>query len=352
MISWATARQAEVLAEMARRTRGDAVRFVADDVAFTLAVSRRAAERKVAFAVGLAHAPGSTVPQIRTAIRRAELTIDPEVVAVRCARARADRSVRMVPAPDSMAWITAYLPAEGAGMVMTALDALSSTCAPQDDRPMDDRRADALGDVLGAVLDRGVDLDGSDLPTRQRRRPHLQVTLGAGTLLGLDDLPAELAGYGPIPADLARRIAQDATWRVILTDPGTGEVLARGQRTYRPGADLAGAVVDRDATCTFPGCRIRADRCDIDHIEPYDPVRVETEQTRIDNLQALCRHHHRLKTSGRWSCARDPATGATTWTAPTGRTVIRAPVPVEPRFAPVGEAWPSPDPPWGDLGHH
>ena len=35
----------------------------------------------------------------------------------------------------------------------------------------------------------------------------------ASTLLGLDDDPCELTGYGPIPADLGRRIAANGTWR-------------------------------------------------------------------------------------------------------------------------------------------
>jgi len=37
-------------------------------------------------------------------------------------------------------------------------------------------------------------------------------------LLGVGDDPAELVGHGPIDADLARTLAQDATWRRLLTD--------------------------------------------------------------------------------------------------------------------------------------
>jgi len=59
-----------------------------------------------------------------------------------------------------------------------------------------------------------------------RPRPLLTLHLPLGTALGLSDAPAELAGYGPIPADLARELAADATWRRILTDPVTGAVAA------------------------------------------------------------------------------------------------------------------------------
>ena len=39
----------------------------------------------------------------------------------------------------------------------------------------------------------------------------VDVTVGAGTLLGLDDKPGYLAGYGPIHAEVARELAADGT---------------------------------------------------------------------------------------------------------------------------------------------
>jgi hypothetical protein len=42
-------------------------------------------------------------------------------------------------------------------------------------------------------------------------------------------------------------------------------------------------------------------------------------------LQPLCRKHHLLKTHAGWGVVRDPATGITTWTTPTGRTHTRPP---------------------------
>src|SRR5690606_24251599 len=83
------------------------------------------------------------------------------------------------------------------------------------------------------------------LATNQRQRPHLHVTVAASTLLGLDDAPGELTGYGPVPADVARLLATDATWRTLLTDRA-GTVTAVGERTYRPGAVLTRHVAARD----------------------------------------------------------------------------------------------------------
>ncbi|MGC5169007.1 HNH endonuclease, partial [Luteimicrobium sp. DT211] len=80
---------------------------------------------------------------------------------------------------------------------------------------------------------------------------------------------------GPIPADLARRLAtgQDVTWQRIVTDPVTGIAADVSRRTYRPGTVLGDLVRVRDATCTFPGCGIPAWRADLDHVEPFDHTR-------------------------------------------------------------------------------
>ena len=87
-------------------------------------------------------------------------------------------------------------------------------------------------------------------------RPAIQVTVAASTLLGLDEQPGELAGHGPIPASVARRLAADptGTWRRLLTDPATNTLLDYGRTTYRPPKDLTDHVIARDQTCTFPGC--------------------------------------------------------------------------------------------------
>ena len=54
--------------------------------------------------------------------------------------------------------------------------------------------------------------------------PAVQVTIAATTLMGLDDQPGELDGYGTITATMARHIATDptATWRRLLTDDEVG----------------------------------------------------------------------------------------------------------------------------------
>jgi hypothetical protein len=164
-------------------------------------------------------------------------------------------------------------------------------------------------------------------------RPVVRVTIPATALLGLDDAPGELAGYGPVPADTARTIATDATWQRLLTDPVTGILTDYSTTTYQPGKTLRTAIETRDGTCTFLwGCDTPATRCDLDHIVPFDHHHDPASQppgtpgqTRAHNLQPLCRKHHLLKTHAGWDVVRDPTTGITTWTTPTGRTYTRQP---------------------------
>jgi hypothetical protein len=59
---------------------------------------------------------------------------------------------------------------------------------------------------------------------------------GAGVFRRATAEPAELAGYGPIPAAMAREIVA-ATWHRLLIDPASGALLDYGATTYRPSAE-------------------------------------------------------------------------------------------------------------------
>jgi Domain of unknown function (DUF222) len=307
---------------------------VADDAA------RAAVEARV-----LTRAGQQTVPELRRSLLRAVARVDPSANARRCRQATEARYLRVQPVCDGMAELTGRMPAEDAATVFGAVDALARGAAPDDPRSIDARRVDALvdlcrpdgGDVRAgfagpaAATDRCTDRDtdpwlGNRAARRARRPgpgPQIRVTVAATTLLGLDDQPAELAGYGPIDAETAWRIAADpdATWRRLLTDPVSGTLLDYGTRVYRPPDSLARHVRARDQVCGFPGCRQPADRCDLDHGVPYPHG-----PTCAANLIPLCRHHHRAKTHGGWRWRRDPD-ATIVWTAPTGHQYQ---VPIQP----------------------
>ena len=82
-------------------------------------------------------------------------------------------------------------------------------------------------------------------------------------------------------------------------------------------------IMLRDGHCIFPRCQVDARSCDLDHTIPYDE-NGPPGQTRPENLAALCRRHHRAKTTGRWRYLRTPD-GDYTWHGPYGTTYLVTP---------------------------
>ena len=132
----------------------------------------------------------------------------------------------------------------------------------KDERTAEQRRADVVADVFEQMLHNGLDWLGRRLPDQHRRRPHIEVLIPAGTLLGLDNNPCELTGYGPIPADMARRIATNGTWRRLLTDPTNGTVLEASTTRHNPSTLITEALLARHPVCAWPGCNRTSRQCD------------------------------------------------------------------------------------------
>ncbi|SOD74481.1 uncharacterized protein DUF222 [Jatrophihabitans sp. GAS493] len=262
----------------------------------------------------LTRAVDQTPQLFARSVKRAVLRHD-QVSAERQHReALAKRTVEHTSRPDGMAEIWALLPAEDAAAVMTTVRALAARTCREDTRSADQRRADAFTAVFADTLTSGR------VPTQHGTRPTVQVTVALTTLAGADDLPGELEGHGPVPAAVARRIAADptGTWRRLVTDSVTGELLDYGRTKYTPPQDLADYVIARDQVCSFPTCAVSAKLADLDHRVPFP----EGATDKV-NLDPKCRCHHRLKHETGWTttAVRD-ATGTTyyEWTSPTGHT--------------------------------
>jgi hypothetical protein len=147
-----------------------------------------------------------------------------------------------------MACLTGMLAAEDAHAIYDRINQIAHT---------DTRHTDIRTDDAGSAGSRTIDARRADVLTALllgNRREHvsveLQVIAPIGTLAGLDNNPAELAGYGPIPAHVGRALAADAHWRRILTDPATGTVLDLGHRRVPPPHSPASSATNKPAVCS------------------------------------------------------------------------------------------------------
>jgi hypothetical protein len=265
----------------------------------------------------LHRAPGQTMPNLRAALRRAVIAADPGAAEKRRVAQVAARRVLRYLGEDgaaTVAWTGPVHEVEGFWLWLTGCATAARGPAAVDDRTLDQRRSDVLGDLGARGLAQSLTDCGAELPKVKGRRPQIGVVVAASTLLGLDDEPGELTGAGPITAPLARRIAADGTWRRLLVDPRTGRLDEVSVDTYTPPQDMVDHVVARDGTCRGIGCRVPARRSDIDHLTPWPAGRTETA-----NLHAAHRLHHRIKTLTDTTVRIDPD-GTTVWTLPSGRT--------------------------------
>lgn len=281
----------------------------------------------------LAHSEFHTAAQVGKKLKTLFAQYAPEVFEEKHEIARDTRSVNVYPESDGMSTVIALLPAEDAQTVYLAINAmiereeqrekLNADTAKLDSRTIDMKRADALTAIAANFL--GVYVQDS---SPKRRPVSINVTIDLPTLLGLRDNPGELAGHGPIPASVARKLAADGKWRKFITDPLTGNLLDMGRNQYLPSQFLVDFLTARDRTCRFPGCSQPARVGDVDHAKSWE----EGGETNPSNLGFLCRRHHRLKTHGGWKLD-SYEDGSCTWFSPNGKEFFVPARPIDERAA-------------------
>ena len=289
----------------------------------------------------LAHAEFHTPGQVATKVKTTIAKLAPEEFEEIVDRARDSRRVSCYPEADGMATVVAILPAEDAQTVMKSIEAYilkrnqeeeactcggedcgvsraSSLCSHHNQEgatewsmlSADMKRADALTLLASQALASMAD------DVRPHRRPiTISVAIDLPTLLGLAENPGQLAGYGAIPASVARRLAADGSWQRFISDPATGNLLDFGREKYTPPQELVDYLLARDRICRFPGCRRTGQSSDIDHAHSWE----SGGETNPANLGLLCRRHHRMKTHGGWSLESNPD-GSCLWKSPKGKT--------------------------------
>jgi len=313
-----TERHVAVMVEAAGRLPGRWMRDDAEMAVFTAACAEL--QRRV-----LPTACRGTVAQTRAQARRVLLAIDAAGEAQRRREARCTRDVFVADELDGISTLIARLSTETAHAILTQINAHASEI--ELDVPASATAGERRAEALAALVLHGRDSEGPQM------RAHVDLVIDLPTLLGLQDAAGddastggtELRGAGRIPADVVRDLLADpdtaVTMRRLVTDPLTGHLLDHGRRTYAIPPALRDFIVARDRTCRFPGCRRRADRCQIDHADPWD----DGGDTSPANLGALCVRHHQLKTHAGWQITHSQPDGGCSWTSPQGRVYEHAP---------------------------
>lgn len=285
----------------------------------------------------LAHSEFHTPAQVAVKLRHLIAKSAPAEFEEAAMTARECRRVNIYPESDGMATLVALLPAPDAQTVMLAIEKLARTFRDRDKAKLNtvpafkvmNQESDRLEVEINSQTKKNIDayradallqlastfLNNSNAESLNHGRPvTLNLTMDLPTAMGLAENPGQLAGYGAIPASIARELAADAKWRRFITDPITGSLLDYGRQYYEPPQALVDFLMARDRTCRFPGCRQPARISDIDHAQPWQ----EGGATAPENLGVLCRRHHRLKTHGNWTLKSFPD-GSCEWSSPLGK---------------------------------
>jgi hypothetical protein len=256
------------------------------------------------------HTPGQVASKVKTTIAK----LAPEEFEEIVDRARDARRVTCYSEADGMATVVAILPAEDAQTVMKSIEAYIVKRDGEDAAEWSILSADMKrADALTAIASQALASMANDV--QPHRRPiTINVAIDLPTLLGLAENPGQLAGYGAIPASVARRLAADGNWQRFVSDPATGNLLDFGREKYTPPQELVDYLLARDRICRFPGCRRAGQSSDIDHAKSWETG----GETNPSNLGLLCRRHHRMKTHGGWSLESNPD-GSCLWKSPVGK---------------------------------
>jgi hypothetical protein len=260
--------------------------------------------------------PGRNATQVRRAAAYAAAKADPKGAADRTEQKLTERRFALHHQDAGVTHLSINnAPTEKATAAFARIDRAARVLkTPSESRTLDQLRADVAIDLL---------LSGSGGPG-ERTEVFLHVDLA--TYVGLNDLPAALAGRGPIAAAVARRIigGSDTTLRRVLTDPRTGQAIELSPTRYPLDPAHDEFIRVRDRECRQPGCTRPAQTCGIE----ATPASGEDEGA-ADQPVTYCSRHRKLKNQPGWDyeVASD---GTMSVTTPAGRTHSTTPPSMHP----------------------
>ena len=233
----------------------------------------------------LAKAREQTVTEFRKTCQHAIHALDPKAFAEAEREAREHRMLQLRPQDDGALWFRGWLEPEGASLFRAALEPLARKGGADDDRPREQRLADAM--IEGLTKDHSVEL---------------VVTCTQQTLAGEPGSPAaETEWGGLLSSATVQRLACDAGQRQMTLSP-QGVVLDFGRRRRRLSPQGTKAVKVRDGHCRFPrSCDRPATTSSIHHLVAW----AKGGPTAVDLSVSLCGRHHWLVHGGGWQLYQD-----------------------------------------------
>ncbi|MDQ2755256.1 MAG: DUF222 domain-containing protein [Actinomycetota bacterium] len=309
--------------------------LVARETAVLSAEQRRAVDAELFEGIGADQVGALGDRELARRVRAIAYRLDAESVMARCRGAEKERRVSIRPAPDTMTYVTAYLPvAQGVALHSALTVAAATAKAAGDDRSRGQAMADTLVErVTGQASAAAVPVEVQVVITD---RALLTNAFGSG-----DDTPAQVPGYGTVPAAWARTLvrgSQEAAARVWLrrlyTHPDDGTLVGMESTKRLFEAGLRRFLVARDGTCRTPWCD--APIRHLDHVVDH----ASGGPTTADNGQGLCVRCNHIKQLPGWrarpepdppSLESRPHTAVTT--TPTGHSYASQAPPVLPGYA-------------------
>ena len=298
-------------ATLASLQAGDLQWWVARQIAAETSLIEEPPLRALADRVIAEEAVDVVPGKAKTLAQRRVVEVDPDAAARRSAKARREAHVRLSPADSpGTATLAAFMSAEQATACHQALrrEARARKSAGTPGR---------VGELMTQVLFERVTGAGSvtDLTTQ------VAVVMTDTTLFGLDDTPANLIGYGPLPAHAARLLAtHDNAWlRRFYTDPVDGSISFADTGRRRFDGTMRDIATFRDQYCRGIQCASPIS----EHIEAY----AEHGPTTLANDQGLSANCHHTRDHPEMRVTRDGDTGVITWRTPSGLTYRGLPPP-------------------------
>ena len=250
--------------------------------------------------------------------------LDPAAVVRRNRKAESERTVSLRPAPDTMSYLTGALPATQGIACWAALQhAVAAAKAAGDERP----KGQIMADTLVARLTGQEQAEEAPIT--------VNVVMSDDSLFGGGHEPADVPGYGPVPAQIARHLiansmdseAAQTFIRGLYADPH-GRLVAMTTRQRLHTETIAEFLRLRDqGICRTPWCD--APIAQSDHIHTAD----NGGETSAENGQGLCEACNHAKQAPAWAQTTDPHSHRhrVTTITPTGHryrsTAPRAPTP-------------------------